>query len=96
MNNIDPVGGLASHSTLREFARQSPARTQAADVSPGMNDRVEISELASFLSRLAELPDDRAKKIVEIRNAIADNSYLTPAKLDEATDLLLEAISTKT
>ena len=96
MNSIDPVGSLASHSTLREFAKQSPARAQVTNAPTGPNDRVEISELASFLSRLAELPDDRAKKIVEIRSAIAGNNYVTPDKLDEATDRLLEAISTKT
>lgn len=96
MNNIDPVGSLASHSTLREFARQSSARTQITETAPGLSDRVEISELASFLSRLAELPEDRAKKIVEIRSAIAQNNYVTPDKLDVATERLLEAISVKT
>ncbi|HVP10952.1 MAG TPA: flagellar biosynthesis anti-sigma factor FlgM, partial [Phycisphaerae bacterium] len=51
-------------------------------------DRVEISELAAFLSRLAELPEDRARKVVEIRQQIADGTYETADKLDQTVEQL--------
>lgn len=89
MNQIDTtlVGGSTA-ATLRQYAEQTirrPAERTARDT----DDSVEISELASFLNRLAELPDERARKIIDIRNAISRGEYLTADKLNEATDRLL-------
>lgn len=95
MTDIHPVSGSSSSATLRKYAEQAPGRTRT-DVSrptTSTQDRVEISELASLLSRLAELPEARAKKIVAVRNAIADGSYETAEKLEVATDRLLADIS---
>ena len=86
---------MASSATLREFAKQASARSRETVDATTLNDRVEISELASFLSRLAELPDDRARKIVEVRNAIANNSYETQDKHDIATERFLDELSVK-
>lgn len=94
MNEIDAVKGLASTATLREFADQAlgpPPRTE----SPVATDRVEISDLATFLSRLSELPEDRARKIVDIRTAIAEGTYETPEKLDAALNRLLEQLGSQ-
>lgn len=92
-NEIHSIGGLASAGTLREFARQSsrPVADKAATV---LDDQVEISELASFLSRLAELPEDRARRIVDIRQALQDGTFVTDKKLDIATERLLEDLQT--
>jgi negative regulator of flagellin synthesis FlgM len=92
MNEINPIGGLATSATLREFANLSPKRSNGSHGAPAVSDRVEISELASFLSRLAELPEARARRIVEVRNAILEGSYETPEKLDTAVSRLLEEI----
>jgi anti-sigma28 factor (negative regulator of flagellin synthesis) len=59
-------------------------------------DSVEISELAGFLNRLAQLPDARAKRIVEVRNAIESGQYETQDKLDITTERLLDAFSLNT
>ena len=94
MNNISPVVGPTSSETLREFASSPPARSaNSVGTRAAPEDRVEISELASFLSRLAELPDVRAKRIVQVRNAIAGGTYETPEKLDVAVDRLLDQFS---
>ena len=45
-----------------------------------------------FLSRLAELPEARARKIVEIRNAIQNETYDTPEKLEIAVERILGAL----
>lgn len=91
MSDINPVGGLASTTTLREFANQPSARPDRGD-APAPGDRVEISELALFLSKLAELPEDRARKVVEVRSEIARGAYETPEKLNVALDRLLEEL----
>lgn len=95
MTDIHPVSGSSSSATLRKYAEQTPGRTRTDTSQPttSTRDRVEISELASLLSRLAELPEARAKKIVAVRNAIADGSYETAEKLEVATDRLLADIS---
>jgi len=91
MAEIGIIDGLASSATLRDFAQQatlrpSPRQTEAR------GDRVEISELARFLSRLAELPDDRARRIVEIRTKIDNGTFVTSEQLNIATDRLFEDI----
>jgi len=73
---------------LREFANQTSRRSESANTAV-LDDTVEISELASFLSRLSELPEVRARRIVNIRNEILDGSYVTPDKLDIASERLL-------
>ena len=92
MNEVNAVQGLATTATLREFANQSPRQNARAD-KPTPNDSVEISELATFLNRLAELPEERARKIVEVRNAINDGSYETPDKLEVAIDRMLNDLA---
>jgi len=88
MSNVHPIEGPATAATLREFAhqasRQTPAKAGAA-----AGDQVEISELAGLLNRLAELPEDRARKIIDIRNAIQRGVYETDEKLDVATEGVL-------
>ncbi len=93
MTDINPVGTSASATTLREFAAKSSLRVGDAGRVASSDDSVEISELAGFLNRLAQMPDARAKKIVEVRNAIASGQYETPAKLDLTTERLLDAFS---
>ena len=93
MADINPVQSPASAATLREFAQQSPGRSGEAGGTVMAKDRVKISELANFLSRLAELPDARAKKVIEVRNSIANGTYETPEKLDIATERLLNELS---
>jgi len=92
MTDINPVQSSASTATLREFASQSPSRAGNACDKLSGKDSVEISELASFLSRLAELPEARARKIVDVRNAIANGIYETQEKLDIATERFLEEL----
>ena len=89
MSEVTTVGRATNAAVLREFAEQSSGRIKTG-ASPTRQDRVEISELAGFLSKLAELPEDRARKIVSVRNEIAEGRYETPEKLDIAAERLLE------
>ncbi len=54
------------------------------------NDSVSVSPEAQFLSALNQVPDVREEKIVEIKKAIQDGTYLTDDKLDQALDNLFK------
>jgi hypothetical protein len=88
MDHVLSIGTMASSHTLREFADQSFRRSAPGETAL-LDDSVEISELAGFLNRLAELPETRARKIVAVRNQIQGGTYETPEKLDIATERLL-------
>lgn len=91
MADIGTIDGLASSATLREFAQQSTRRA-APKLAAEQGDRVEISELARFLSRLAELPDDKARRIVDIRSEIDKGTFVTSERLNIASERLFEDI----
>jgi hypothetical protein len=91
MNEIHPIGTLASFNTLKGFSNQSSNRFDSGNTAV-LDDSVEISELAQFLSRLSELPEARARKIMDIRNAIQNNAYEAPEKLDIAAERLLSVL----
>jgi len=88
MNEITTIGTLATSPTLRDFANQAFERMDSGNAAV-LEDSVEISELADFLSRLAELPEARARKIVEVRNAILNGTYESPDKLEIAAERIL-------
>lgn len=96
MADISTIDGLNTAPTLRAFAQQASTRSATDSSNNNAEDRVEISDLARLLSRLADLPADRARRIVDIRNAINSGTYVTADKLDIATDRLFEEIEGNT
>ncbi len=94
MDQIHSLGSLATSGILRDFVNQSFSKSDRSGAAV-VDDSVEISALAGFLSRLAELPDDRARKIVAIRNQIQDGTYLTSHKLDTATERVLAELQAR-
>ena len=91
MNDVHLLDGVGSVATLRGTSK-SPSSRPAADQESTPGDRVEISELAGFLSQLSQLPDVRAEKIVQVRNAIQNGTYETPEKLNAALDKVLASL----
>jgi negative regulator of flagellin synthesis FlgM len=61
--------------------------------SPGVGDRVDISEAGRIADRLAEIPEIRAERVQELRAAIAGGTYETDEKLDVAVERLLDEIA---
>ncbi len=93
MNDINSLGTTATSGTLREFVNQSLRRsTDSGGSTATLDDRVEISELATFLNQLAELPESRARRIVAVRNQIEQGTYETDEKLIVATEKVLAAL----
>lgn len=89
MSDIAPVYSTPSLSPIagddtRRHAG-APARDAQASRSP---DRVEVSELSMYLSRLKDLPAVREDLVASVRKQIAEGTYETPEKLDAAIDQL--------
>ncbi len=89
MLDVSTIGNTASPATLRDYFNQSFRSRGDDDSAAVIDDSVEISEIASILSRLAELPEANARRIVEIRREIQSGTYLSAEKLGGAIDGLL-------
>lgn len=71
----------------------SPSHQAAQSASPAAGgDQLSISEAGQLLNRLADIPDIRQDRVQSIRAAIADGSYETSDKLDQALEHLLDEI----
>jgi negative regulator of flagellin synthesis FlgM len=57
------------------------------------NDHLDISAAGQIAGRLADVPDIRADRVSEIRNAILQGTYETHDKLNTAVDRLLDEIA---
>lgn len=74
--------------------RGRPVRETAGGAQIPPVDRVEISETAQALSSLNPDANIRAEKVAEIREAIANGTYLTEEKISIAADRLLDVLRT--
>jgi negative regulator of flagellin synthesis FlgM len=76
----------------------SPHRAQAAqprsETAPSRGvDQLDISPEAEFVSRIRDVPDIRADRVAQVRQAIESGRYETPDKLDIAIERLLDEIA---
>ncbi len=84
------VHGAQAVNTPNSTRGVAPTSTPAA---PATGDRVDISEAGQLAGRLAEIPDVRAERVLEIRTAILNGTYETEAKLSTALERLLDEIA---
>ncbi len=91
MANVNALANLSSSATLREFVERRTEKLANPDVRPSV-DRIEISELGQFMSRLSELPDVRVEKVAKVRASILRGDYETPEKLDKALEKLVASL----
>jgi hypothetical protein len=92
MNEISSFANLppALPPDLERASTERTARRQPAQSANAGADRVELSQTAaSYDLRNAAVLEQR---ISDIRAQIADDSYLTPEKLDVAIDGLLRDV----
>jgi len=91
MANVNALSNLPSSATLREFVERRTEKLADPGVRPTV-DRLEISELGQFLSRLSELPDVRVEKVAKVRASILRGDYETPEKLDQAIEKFVSTL----
>ncbi len=59
----------------------------------GVQDELQISDVGRFIDQVREVPEIRADKVQQLRDALQDGSYDVDAKLDLALDSLLDELS---
>ena len=90
MNDIAPIGQPRAASLNRRSNTSSPQAHPTATSSLREADSVELSSTAQLLSRLKNLPEVRNELIKRVKAEIADDTYLTPDKIDASIDNLAE------
>jgi flagellar biosynthesis anti-sigma factor FlgM len=82
MSDISPIGSPSATSGARAHRHQSITTPAATSTRGG--DKVELSNTAQLLSKLAALPDIRQDLVDRVKAQIANNTYETPEKIDAA------------
>ena len=87
MSEIDPV--KSSHP-LHRLSAHLPGPTPTANGVSRASDTVEVSETASLLAKLDQLPETREDLVNQVRREIESGNYLTPEKEEAALAGLLQ------
>jgi hypothetical protein len=82
------VGGVGGVGGVE---RERPGSAGALSVRE--DDKVELSEMALYLSKLRELPPERSELIGRVKAEIEAGVYDTPDKLDGTLDELLDDLA---
>ena len=80
--SVDPA--VASQAGAEDVRGRGGARS---------SDRVEISRVSQYLSQLRAEPQERTDLIDRVKGEIANGTYLTDEKLEQAADQLLDDIN---
>lgn len=89
MSDIAPIGRPAAAQATR-IGRPTQSAPSVGETPTRGGDKVEFSQKAQLLSRLAKLPDIRKDLVDRVKSEIAKGTYDTDDKLNGALDGLLE------
>lgn len=91
MSDIAPISPVsATRPEGGGPVERDPARRGADARPPRPSDRVELSDRARYLSKLAELPAMRSDLVEAVRSEIERGTYDSTERLDEAIRALAE------
>jgi len=91
MNNIQRIEGYHQQlSSIGQSAPNAPQESQKAAKTDENEDKVQISNMALYMSKIASLPEIRSEKVEAIKGALAEGSYDVDGKLPAAFAKLLE------
>lgn len=94
MSDIAPNSiGRAAAAAVNRPATNGHSKALAEVAQPYTSrgtDRVEFSQTAQLLSRLADLPDIRFDLVARVKSEIAAGTYETADKFDAALDGLVD------
>ena len=71
--------------------RTAPASGSSS--SNPISDQLDISQAGQLAARLSDVPDIRADRVSQIREALANGTYESDDKLNTALDRLLDEIA---
>jgi len=88
MTDIAPIGSTRTiRAATAAYARQ-PEEQAVPEIRRG-TDQVEVSELATYLSKIRQLPV-RQELVDSVREKIARGDYETPDRIDATVDEILK------
>jgi negative regulator of flagellin synthesis FlgM len=89
------IYGPSGISGAYQAGRSQPVRVDAPHLEAASQpqDQLEISSAGSFADMVRDVPDIRSDRVAAIRAAIADGSYETADKMDQALSALLDEIA---
>lgn len=98
MTNVVPINSSSVNRAAASGVVGGVNGVERAGARPGSpspspvreDDRVELSEMALYLSKLRELPPERTELIDRVRAEIEAGTYDTPERVDGALDELLD------
>jgi negative regulator of flagellin synthesis FlgM len=91
MSDIAIVGsGAGRLDTSAEVFSRVQSRSPGAGRTERPSDRVELSDRARLLNKLANLPPVRQDLIDQVKREIENGTYDTPGRLDGAIDHLAD------
>ena len=93
INNNNTVGPLqAVQAPGRITGERTIEQQQQVPGTRARHDRVEVSHHANWLQTLRDLPEVRQDRIDHVRQAIQDEAYVTPDKVEQAIEGLLRDV----
>ena len=92
MSEVSPINGLTELATtgVRPAERRAESSSSSTPV-----DSVELSDLAQTISTLEIEGDIRIDKVMQIREAIENGTYVTEDKIDVTVERLLQDLRSK-
>ena len=90
MNNIQGVNGYGGPRPVRSHAEPGTGAIRPSGPPSSGKDKVEISQVARYLSELASMPEIRAEKVEQVSQALANGTYDLNGKFPIALDRLLD------
>lgn len=92
MSSINTLGGPAALQQTQAAAAKAPATETSAATRPSVSDRLELSGVSHLLTTLKASGDVRVDKVASIKAQIEAGTYDDDAKLDAATDRMLDEV----
>jgi negative regulator of flagellin synthesis FlgM len=87
-----PAGSRIEAATPTSHAAPAGPAGRSAGEYARPSDRVELSDRARLLSKLAALPEVRQDLIDDIRARIVAGTYDTPERLEDALDAMISEL----
>lgn len=89
MMDIPSISPSSRAALSRISARRAAAQSGSGAAARG-GDSVEVSTAATFLGKLADLPDVRHDLVDRVKSEIKQGHYETPEKLDTAVESMID------
>ena len=95
MTGISPIESQAAGRVGRvsDGPRRGTVEAGPEQARRGVEDRVEVSDMARYLAKLRDVPGVRQELVDRVRSEIESGTYESPDKIEQAIDELVEDLA---